>query len=217
MAQKLITFLNAKSYDRILEIGCGTGILTELLSQKLIYKTYIANDIVPECEYYIRGINNNIKFKLSDIEEYISNTDEQFDLIISNAAFQWIENFEDFIKKLMTSLNPNGILLFTTFGQENYREIYHVLGKTLRYYSINELSLMFRNYEQELDEEIRISAFKTPLEVLKHIKFTGVNALQNENWTKKDLISFESGYNNFCSNRPTLTYNPIYVKLQNKN
>ena len=33
-------------------------------------------------------------------------------------------------------------------------------------------------------------------------------------WTKKDLISFEKEYNSFCANHPTLTYNPIYVKIQ---
>ena len=32
-------------------------------------------------------------------------------------------------------------------------------------------------------------------------------------WTKKDLIKFENGYKNFCSKRPTLTYNPIYIKI----
>lgn len=217
MAQKLITFLSSKSYDKILEIGCGTGILTELISQKFLYRNYIANDIVPECEYYINGINKNIQFEQSDIEEYIINNNEHFDLIISNATFQWIENFDDFIEKLMTILKPNGILLFTTFGKENYREIYHVLGKTLHYYSVKELTEILSDYNFELDEEIRISAFNSPIDVLKHIKYTGVNALHNENWTKKDLQSFEAGYNNFCSNRPTLTYNPIYVKIQNKN
>lgn len=217
MAQKLVTLLDNKSYDNILEIGCGTGILTELVSQKLIYKRYIANDIVPECEYYISGINKDIQFIQSDMYDYINSVDEYYDLIISNAAFQWIENFETFIKKLMASLKPNGILLFTTFGKENYREIYHVLGKTLHYYSVKELTELFKDYDRELDEEIRISAFGTPLDVLKHIKYTGVNALHNEKWTKKDLKNFEAGYNNFCSNRPTLTYNPIYVKLQNKN
>ena len=57
-------------------------------------------------------------------------------------------------------------------------------------------------------------AFKTPIEVLKHIQSTGVNAISSETWTKKDLENFENGYNNFCANRPTLTYNPIYVKIQ---
>ncbi len=217
MAQKLITFLDSTNYDKILEIGCGTGFLTRLVSEKLLYKKYVANDIIVESGYYIKDINAKIDFEEADIEDYISKTNETFDLIISNAAFQWIDNFESFIQKLMAALNPKGILLFTTFGKENYREIYHVLGKTLQYYSIKELREMFGEYNLELEEEIRITTFKTPLDVLKHIKYTGVNALSSEKWTKKDLINFEYGYNNFCSNRPTLTYNPIYVKLQNKN
>lgn len=217
MAEKLISYLPSKYYDKILEIGCGTGILTDIAAKNLNFRTYTANDIVPECEYYIIGINKSINFEQSDIENYINNTNEKFDLIISNAAFQWIENLEEFIKKLISHLNSNGILIFSTFGKENYREIYHVLGKTLKYYSLKELQSMFSEYIELAEEEIRISAFKTPIDVLKHIKYTGVNALTSEVWTKKDLYNFENGYNNFCSNRPTLTYNPIYIKLVNRN
>ena len=53
-------------------------------------------------------------------------------------------------------------------------------------------------------------------DILKHIKSTGVNALEMVSWTKTDMQKFENGYNNFCSGVPTLTYNPIYVNIHNK-
>ena len=212
MAEKLINFA-PKTTNSILEIGCGTGILTNLAVKKLNYKKYTALDIVSECEKYITEIDNNIEFVNCDIENYIENC-KNFDLIISNASLQWIENMPDFVQKLIAKLNKNGIILFTTFGTENFREIYYVLGKTLPYYSVKELQEQFAEYSPVLEEEVRIMAFKTPKEVLKHIQNTGVNALTSECWTKKDLQNFEKGYNNFCANHPTLTYNPIYVKIQ---
>ena len=217
MAEKLInmviqSFASLK-FEDILEIGCGTGLLTEFAHKKLNYKNYIALDIVPECKKHIEKIDSNIEFISSDIENYIENS-KTFDLIISNASLQWIENLPDFVNKLVSKLNPNGKILFSTFGKENFREIYFVLGKTLTYFSKTELQEKLKKHSPLIEEEARIMSFKTPKEVLKHIQNTGVNAISQEVWTKKDLLNFEKEYNSFCFNRPTLTYNPIYVLIQ---
>ena len=218
MAEKLISFIShsdtEKKLGNILEIGCGTGLLTELAVNKFSFSGYTAIDIVPECKKFIKNIYSDIEFVTVDIEEYIETTDKAFDLIISNASLQWVENLPDLIKKLTKKLNPNGRLIFSTFGKENFREIYYVLGKTLNYYSTNELQEILSGYLPVIEEEVRVMAFKTPKEVLKHIQSTGVNALSNETWTKKDLIIFEKEYNVFCANHPTLTYNPVYIKIQ---
>ena len=214
MAEKLLTFLDRENNSSILEIGCGTGLLTELVVSKFNFSNYTALDIVCECEDFIKNIHSNIEFISGDIEEYIETTDKTFDLIISNAALQWIENLPDFVQKLEKKLNNGGILLFSTFGKENFREINYILGKSLIYYSKKELEDKLRYLTPQIEEEARVIAFKTPKEVLKHIQNTGVNALSEESWTKRDLINFENEYNIFCANHPTLTYNPIYIKIQ---
>lgn len=212
MAEKLINLVSGKK-QTVLEIGCGTGLLTELVNKKLQFQKYIALDIVSGCEEFIKKINKEIEFVNCDIESYIQN-ENKYDLIISNASLQWIENMPNFIQRLYDKLNDDGTLLFTTFGTENFREIYYVIGKTLPYYSMQELQQNLSNLSPIIEEEIRVMAFKTPKDVLKHIQNTGVNAISSESWTKKDLENFEKGYNNFCANHPTLTYNPIYVKIQ---
>ncbi len=214
MAEKLLSYLPENDYGSVLEIGCGTGLLTEYACKKINSTSYYALDIVSDCEKYIKKINSNIKFISSDIEEYAKNSDKKFDLIVSNASLQWIDNLPDFILKLAGMLNTDGTLLFSTFGIENFREIFYVLGKTLPYYTIKELNNFFKKFNPVIEEEIRIMAFKTPKDVLKHIQNTGVNAISTEVWTKKDLSDFEKKYNNFCSNRPTLTYNPVYIMLK---
>ena len=215
MAQRLIELLPKKEFNSILEVGCGSGLLTKLMLENLSFNKYVANDIVKSCSQYIENLSPDIDFICADIEDIIKNSTNKYDLIISNATFQWIEDFEGFIKHLFTKLNPNGILIFSTFGQENFREIYHVLGKSLSYRNVKDYEAMLKGIEHKIDEEVHVLAFKTPLDVLKHIKSTGVNALDETYWTKTDLINFEKGYNNFCSSHPTLTYNPIYIKLEN--
>ncbi len=216
MAERLLSFLDRKDFNDILEIGCGTGFLTQLVNDNFNFITYTANDIVESCEKYVKEINPKINFIPADIEKAVENSDKKYDLIISNAAFQWVENLESFIKLLVSKLNEGGVLLFSTFGPENFREVNFVLGKTLPYYSANELQEIIKDYKNIVEQEMHVMAFKTPKDILKHIKSTGVNALEMVSWTKTDMQKFENGYNNFCSGIPTLTYHPIYVKIENK-
>ena len=216
MAERLLSFLDRKDFNDILEIGCGTGFLTQLVNEKFSFKTYTANDIVESCEKYVKEINPKINFIPADIEKAVENSDKKYDLIISNAVFQWVENLESFIKLLVSKLNDGGVLLFSTFGPENFREVNFVLGKTLPYYSANELQEIIKCYKSVVEQEMHVMAFKTPKDILKHIKSTGVNALEMVSWTKTDMQKFENGYNDFCSGIPTLTYHPIYVKIENK-
>ena len=213
MAEKIIEFLPQKKFNSVFEIGCGTGFLTKLLYKNIEYANYTALDIVSDCYNYINKIDPNIEFLSDDAEEYIKTDNQKYDLIISNAAFQWIEDLPDFVFKLTKMLNQNGFLLFSIFGKENFREIFYILGKSLKYYSKNELNEVFQNFQIKIEEEIRILSFKTPKDVLKHIQTTGVNALAEETWTRQDLTTFETEYNSLCANNPTLTYNPMYVLI----
>lgn len=211
MAERLITFLDSNSYSNILEIGCGTGLLTEILTEKIQFETYIAIDIVKDCSSYIQKINSKINFINEDIEEFIKTNSKKYDLIISNASLQWVDNFKEVINQLKNSLNEKGTLLISTFGRENFREIGLITGTSLDYYSPMELQTLFP--QSKIDTEIHIIAFNTPKDVLKHLQNTGVNAIESKSWTKKDLVKFENTYNSICPNRPTLTYNPVYIKM----
>jgi malonyl-ACP O-methyltransferase BioC len=211
MAKKLVQIANKKSYSKILEIGCGTGFLTDLINTNFNFEKYKAIDIVEECEPFISKINNSIEFLPTDIETYLSQDNETFDLIISNAALQWVNNFEEIINNLKTKLNNGGELVFSTFGKENFREIYFLLGVSLDYFSSQELEKMF---DAKVEEEIHVMMFNSPKEVLKHLKSTGVIAIENKKWTKKDLIQFENGYNSLCATKPTLTYHPMYIQIK---
>lgn len=211
MSERLLQLIPDKKYSRVLEIGCGTGFLTKLVSKKFEFESYKAIDIVEECKPYIAQINPKIQFMPADIEAYLKNNDENFDLIISNAALQWAEDFETVVKTLKKKLNEQGEFVFSTFGKENFREIFHITGTGLKYYSSIELQNMFG---AKTEEEVHIMAFKTAREVLNHLKATGVNAVDTRQWTKTDLSKFEKAYSNLCSARPTLTYNPIYVMIR---
>lgn len=115
------------------------------------------------------------------------------DLIISNAMFQWFENLDKAISIIKLPLNKNGILAFSTFSPANFKEITEITGLSLQYKTQEEIEQILSNqgfeilYSETFYEEIE---FKTPLELLAHMKNTGVNSLSEKTWTVKKVKDF---------------------------
>ena len=217
MAETLAKMINLKKCKSVLELGCGTGLLTKEIVRKVEFEEYDAIDIVGKCEKYISKISDRINFTVSDAEMVsgVNGTSSQkYDLIVSNASLQWVEKFEEFINRLQNSLNNNGIFAFTLFGKGNFKEFKDFVKNQPNYYSVDELKEICKKYKIiSIKEEVRKLNFNTPVEVLHHVKNTGVNALENPKWTKSDLNDFIKKYPK-CGDKYSLTYNPIYVVLK---
>ena len=208
MARKLADIIKNKTYTNVLELGCGTGFLTKELKKSIKFQTYDAVDMVKDCKFWIDKLGTDINFICEDIEEFIPN--KEYDLIVSNASLQWVENLPEFIN----NIHPTKDILFTLFGLENFKEMASFIDSPLKYYSINELKKLFSNYKiSDINEDIRVLEFNSAIDVLHHIRNTGVNALSRTSWTKSDLKHFESSYP-IDKNKCKLTYHPIYIYLQ---
>lgn len=214
MAHNLFDMIENNSYNNILELGCGTGFVTRLVNDNIEYNCYDVIDIVENCEEYIKKISPRINFINTDIEKFVP--ERKYNLIISNAVLQWLENFPKFVNRLKMNLSENGILVFTMFGNENYIQLKEMLQNNIQYYSVEELKELFKDYEiLKIVEDKNVLTFNNPKEVLHHIKDTGVNAINNESWTKGKLKEFEMNYPKQKNGCVELTYNPIYVVLKN--
>lgn len=210
-AEKLIERLKNKRYDKILEIGCSTGVLTRQIKKNLDFEKLTVNDIVPDAEKYVIKIVPEAEFIEGDIEE-IPIKDE-YDLIISNACLQWCNDFEGVIEKLYNSLKENGVLLVCVFGKENLKEISSIFNLSVK--GFFEANLLEKYKNIELESEIKKVYFETPKEILAHIKNTGANALKECGLTKSQLQNFEKIYKTLYSegDKVYLTYNPVYIEI----
>ncbi len=213
MAAKMIIELCkiSDNYENILELGAGTGLLTKKIVNNITFKNYFANDLVEKSKIYVQKIipksnflcGNALKIKPS----------KKMDLIISNAMFQWFENLDKAIAIIKLSLNKNGILAFSTFSPDNFKEITELTGLTLKYKTQSEIEEILQNhgfdvlYSETFYEEIK---FKNPLELLAHMKNTGVNSLSDKTWTVKKVKDF---CDKFSKKYPEtkLTYSPIII------
>jgi malonyl-CoA O-methyltransferase len=103
------------SAPRVLEIGCGTGFLTQILYGMYVGADWTVTDISAEmlasCKRML-GKVTNIRFQEMDGE--CPMVDRGFDLICANMTFQWFEDLPGSIANLVDLLNPGGVLAYTT-------------------------------------------------------------------------------------------------------
>ncbi len=204
MAEELIKILPLKNYDNILEIGTATGILTKEIKKNIKFKTFYANDIVESSKEYIKKIIPEVNFITGDIEEI--KLSGSYDLIISNACFQWCSDINILISKLKEHLNDNSILALSMFGDDNLKEIKAVFNMK------NTFNLP--DVVKYKEDKIKLY-FDTPKDVLRHLKLTGANALKEFKFTKSRLLKFEEEYKHMFSEngKVYLTYNPVYFLI----
>jgi len=97
--------------SRILEIGCGTGLLTEMLSRAFPSATIDAVDISPAMIKKAREnlAGNKLVNLIAADAEKLAET-KKYPLIVSNCALHWMEPLQMIIRKLSAMLEPNGSL-----------------------------------------------------------------------------------------------------------
>lgn len=211
-AEKLVAELAKikKEFSNILELGSGTGLLTKEVVKKISFKSYCANDLIDKSQKYLKDILPEFTFICGNAQRI--KPAKKMDLIISNAMFQWFKDLEKVSISYKNILNKDGILAFSTFSPENFHEIKELTGLSLEYKPIDEIINIFaKNYEILHTEEFKHTlTFSNPLELLAHMKSTGVNSLTSQHWTFKEVKEF---CDNYKAKYPqiALTYSPIIV------
>lgn len=121
------------SPSAILEIGCGTGILSEELVKKYPDSALTLTDISADMLVQMNQsapINDHkhIKTTLLDAEhdELASTT---FDLIAGNMVCQWFEDIESGLYNLQTMLNKSGEIFLTMPSANSFTEWRETLHK----------------------------------------------------------------------------------------
>lgn len=210
MAQKLCAALPGQNFNTILEIGAGAGLLTEELKRHIIFQKYYANDLVERAGYYVSRYIPSAIFEVGNFTRI--NYRQKFDLVISNAVFQWFDNLDKVFPKCVNLLDKNGILAFSTFLPENFMEFYSVTGLSLSYKTTEELENLLKPYfENILVEPFEYKMkFENPLQILAHMKNTGVNSLSKTKWGIKEVKNFCDRYK---AEYPELelTYKPVII------
>lgn len=106
----LMELISPDKLKTAVDIGCGTGEQTKILSEKFDKANFIGFDSSHEMLAKSRELEtNSLHFTTGTVEDFIvSNKDRRFDLIFSNAALQWSDNHETLFAQLISMLSNNG-------------------------------------------------------------------------------------------------------------
>lgn len=104
----LMNLISSENLKKAIDIGCGTGEQTHILSEKFTDVEFLGIDSSAEMLAEAHQFQNSkLSFKQMLVEDLIE-TEEKFDLIFSNAALQWSDNHEILFPKLISLLSENG-------------------------------------------------------------------------------------------------------------
>lgn len=128
---KLISELKLTGNEIVLDLGCGDGSLTEKLAEIVLDGKVLGID---SSQGMINKANelerSNLKFERMDINEL--NFENEFDLIVSNAALHWIKDHKKLLSNCYNALKPGGIIRFSFAGEGNCSHLNKVLKEVMK-------------------------------------------------------------------------------------
>lgn len=188
----------------ILEIGVGNGYFTSLYARKT-HSEITLWDIAPTSENIVRA----------DAEQELPKmADSCFDAIVSASTMQWFNSAAAFLRQCARVLRPGAIAALSTFGPQTFRQLTEAGVVPLPYLSTESLMRIMPPELEilELHDGKILKLFDEPVDVIRHLKATGVNARPSRQPLKRILEDYPLRPDGRCG----LTYQPIYMILKRK-
>jgi malonyl-CoA O-methyltransferase len=202
-ATKLIDMNVEDNFINILEIGAGTGIYTQLLTERFPYAKIYVQDI----SYHMLKIaadklfSPRLSFFIGDGEDTIRG---KYCLITSNACLQWFSQLEKTLIKYKNLLSPKGAICFSTFGPLTLKELGASLKKVENKYRLSaesfftkgEIEIIFKRWFKNftVKEETITYQYPSLKDLLTAVKYTGGISESKRVWTRKMFDKLEEAY-----------------------
>ncbi len=223
---------------KVLEIGSGTGYLTSFLIKELPDADVTAVDLSSAMIGLARQkvAPNTVHFVTADIEEMV--LCDRYDLIVSNATFQWFNDFEGTVHKLISSLNTHGGMFFSTFAFGTFKELSDAFAQAQQRIGLSDLESFGPTFYHEeeclaklnhglsslagrfsIEYEIYddVQCFSSVMDFLTSVKKIGANnsntgALRIRPRLMREMISIYD-QSHRLDGKITATYRPLLVDI----
>jgi trans-aconitate 2-methyltransferase len=155
MADEVLALLDLKGNEQVLDIGCGDGKITALVSSRVPLGTVIGVDPSHDMIGFAStrfGLDShpNLRFEVADARSLPFR--EQFDLVISFNALHWVPDYDPVLRSMRLALKPGGraqLRLVTAGERKSLESVVEDVRKSPRW------SAHFRDFE---DPYLRLTA-----------------------------------------------------------
>jgi len=127
----IISLLNLKGNEKIIDVGTGTGVLIPFYEKYLTSGSVLAvdfsNEMISRCkEKYPEAEHPLVKFEVTDI--YDTAYEKEFDIVMCYSCFPHFNDHQKVVNILSHSLNPNGKLIIAHSSSRNHINHVHKHG-----------------------------------------------------------------------------------------
>ena len=119
MAHSLVDLLNPQPGERIMDLGCGTGQLTQTLAES--GATVVGVDRSPDMIAAAKAAFPDLDLRVMDALHLTC--DQPFDAVFSNAALHWIPRADVVAHNVVNVLRPGGRFVAEFGGKGNIHSI----------------------------------------------------------------------------------------------
>ncbi|MBC9932175.1 class I SAM-dependent methyltransferase [Chitinophaga qingshengii] len=174
-AQHLAAYVGAIRPERLLEIGCGTGIATRRIVDAIPENTeYIVTDLIPDMLDFAKAHTNGsrpLNWQLADVTA-LPFDDKSFDTVISQLSVMFFDRPKAF-REVCRVLQPGGHFIFSTWDKPVHNPLLqlvldaveqHLSPETTAFYRLlfayNDLNIIESETEQAGFSGLRIEKVK---------------------------------------------------------
>ena len=115
---KLIAELELKGNERVLDLGCGDGVLSAHIAELLPDGKVVGIDASQGMiDVALPKAKDNLRFVLMDIGDL--DFSNEFDVVFSNATLHWVKDHRKLLRNVGRALRPCGRARFNFAGEGN--------------------------------------------------------------------------------------------------
>jgi trans-aconitate methyltransferase len=135
LGQPLFELLMPKAGEKILDLGCGDGVLTEKIQQAGCETIGVDASLEMVKAAQARGINAQV------MDARALTFSAEFDAVFSNAVLHWVKEPELAIAGIARALKPGGRFVAEFGGKGNIKTIEEALIKVVSFFGVHDREL----------------------------------------------------------------------------
>jgi malonyl-CoA O-methyltransferase len=201
IATKLAAMISVDSCDTALEIGCGDGLFTEKLVDRVAINSLITLDLAHNLLARLPGHIRTLPVQANG--EQLPIRSGSVDLLTSSSCLQWFNNPHKSLPELLTCLKDSGSFYFSVFCHGTFAEMSQInqqcgFGQVRFLPKEQQIQRILEDAcggQVQMQSETIIRTYPDVMTFLKRQKDTGAGHTENKKFTgRRALQKFIKAY-----------------------